>query len=154
MSVRTSSVNTMDEIDVEFSFYDDPDYVSDADRDSRKLKRWHQLLWSKPLPSGDRLEWSLELGTSCLLYGTLRASSDTIASTHANYHRVGTARLYEGLTEAEREKYERAFYTIGGFIIFPTRPRHSTNVAGPRARSPIGSTSHSSASDGTTWVTP
>lgn len=123
MSVPAPTVIAMDEIDVGFSFYDDPDYVGDADRDSRKLRRWHQLLWSKPLPNGARLEWSLDPGTSCLFSGDQRVSSDTIATTHANYRRAGTATLYEGLTETERESYERAFYTIGGFIIFPTRPQ-------------------------------
>lgn len=113
----------MDQIDVDFCFYDDPDYCRDADRDSRKLRRWHQLLWSKDLPDDRRIEWTLERGTSCLVFGDLRASSDTIATTHSNYRRAGMARLYEGLTQAEQKKYERAFYTIGGFIIFPTRPQ-------------------------------
>lgn len=113
----------MDEIDVDFCFYEDPDYRRDADRDSRKLMRWHQLLWSKPLPDGSLMEWSVEPGTSCLTGNGLRVSSDTIATTHSGYHRYGIEPLYEGLPAADREQYERAFYTIGGFIVFPSRPQ-------------------------------
>src|SRR4051812_3637359 len=47
----------VDEIDVAFCFYDDPDYTRDADRDSRILRAWHRRLWSKALPSGDVIEW-------------------------------------------------------------------------------------------------
>lgn len=114
-------MTVVDEIDVKFCFLDDPDYLTDADRDSRKLRRWHQQLWSKSLPSGQSLEWELEPGTSCLVHGDLRVSSDTIATTHSNYHRLGTAELWESMEQSEQEKYDRLFYTIGGFIIFPTR---------------------------------
>lgn len=113
----------MDEIDVDFCFYDDPDFVTDADRDSRILRRWHQLLWSKPLPNGHRIALEPELGTSCLVYGGIRVSSDTIATTHSNYRRLGATRLWESLAETERTTYDRSFYTIGGSIIFPTRPQ-------------------------------
>ena len=123
MSEPTSSVSGVDEIDVGFCFYDDPDYRADADRDSRKLRNWHQQLWSKPLPSGRLLQWSLEPGTSCLTYDGFRVSSDTIATTHANYQRAGAAQLWAGMTKTEQDEYERAFYTIGGFIIFPSRPQ-------------------------------
>lgn len=113
----------MGEIDVDFCFYDDPDFGSDADRDSPILRRWHQRLWSKSLPSGEHLSWELEPGTSCLVYGDVRVSSDTIATTHSNYRRLGAAQMWENLTEDERRTYDRSFYTIGGFIIFPTRPQ-------------------------------
>jgi hypothetical protein len=113
----------VDPISVDFCFYDDPDYASDADRDSRILQRWHQQLWSKSLPNGDRISWDLEPGTSCLTYGDIRVSCDTIATTHSNYRRLGAAHLWAKLTEVERSRYERSFYTIGGFIIFPTRPQ-------------------------------
>ncbi len=49
--------------------------------------------------------------------------SDTIATTHSNYRRFGATQMWKNLTEDERTRYDRAFYTIGGFIIFPTRPQ-------------------------------
>lgn len=113
----------MDPINVDFCFYDDPDFATDADRDSRILQAWHQQLWSKSLPSGDRISWDVEPGTSCLLHGDIRVSSDTIATTPSNYRRLGSAQLWASLTENERTRYDRSFYTIGGFIIFPTRPQ-------------------------------
>lgn len=113
----------MDSIDVELCFYNDPDYLTDADRDSRMLRRWHQQLWSKSVPGGQTIAWEIEPGTSCLVYGDVRVSSDTIATTHSNYRRLGTAQMWESLDVLERERYDRLFYTIGGFIIFPTRPQ-------------------------------
>ena len=123
MSEPGSSVSAVEHVDVDFCFYDDPDYRTDADRDSRLLRRWHQQLWSKPLPNGHRLAWTLEPGTACLVQGDVRVSSDTIATTHSNYRRFGAAQMWEDLTENERTRYDRSFYTIGGFIIFPTRPQ-------------------------------
>jgi Family of unknown function (DUF6994) len=113
----------VDQINVGFCFYDDPDFATDADRDSQILRRWHQQLWSKCLPSGHQLAWTLEPGTSCLVHGDVRVSSDTIATTHSNYRRLGATQMWEQLNEAERTSFTRSFYTIGGFIVFPTRPQ-------------------------------
>jgi uncharacterized protein DUF6994 len=122
------------EINVDFCFYEDPDVVSDADRDSHLLRTWHQQLWSKSVPGGGRLMWALEPGSSCLIHDGIRVSSDTIATTHSNYRHLGAAQLWESLTEDERREYDRAFYTIGGFIIFPTRPQ-SVNQSRGTSRS-------------------
>jgi hypothetical protein len=116
----------VEEISVTDSFYDDPDYVSDADRDSKRLKRWHCLLLSKELPSGERLEWAPEPGgylTATSSAGPLRVSSDTIATTHAGYRNSNVPQWWGELAEEQQDRYERAFYTIGGFIVFPTRPQ-------------------------------
>lgn len=112
----------MQAIDVDFCFYDDPDFLADADSDSRTLQRWHAALWSKDLPDGTRIEWAAEAGTTCLTHdsslGSFRVSSDTIASLHENY----VPALWAGLSRQDQETYSRAFYTIGGFIIFPRHP--------------------------------
>src|SRR3954454_2582337 len=113
MAEPASTVNIVDHINVDFCFYDDPDFATDADRDSRTLRRWHQQLWSKSLPNGHRIAWNLEPGTSCLVHGNVRVSSDTIATTHSNYRRLGAAQMWENLTENERTRYDRSFYTIG-----------------------------------------
>lgn len=133
MSDSASTVMIMGPIDVTYCFYDDPDFATDADRDCRTLRDWHQKLWSKGLPGGERITWQLEPGTSCLVHGGVRVSSDTIASTHSNYRRLGTAQLWEDLTENERVRYDRLFYTIGGFIIFPTRPQSLNQRRGTSA---------------------
>jgi hypothetical protein len=133
MSEPASTVSVVDQINVDFCFYDDPDFATDADRDSRRLMRWHQQLWSKPLPSGSQLAWTLEPGTSCLVHGDVRVSSDTIASTHSNYRRLGAAQMWEDLSQDARTSYDRSFYTIGGFIIFPTRPQSLNQRRGTAA---------------------
>ncbi|RYB93712.1 hypothetical protein EUA93_04675 [Nocardioides oleivorans] len=113
----------MASIDVDFCFYDDPDFRSDADSDSAILQHWHALLWSKDLPDGRMIEWTEELETTCLTHdsplGTFRVSSDTIASLHERYVPL----LWAGLGPKDQETYMRAFYTIGGFNIFPRHPQ-------------------------------
>jgi hypothetical protein len=111
-------------IDPTFCFYDDPDYVTDADRDSRILQRWHQWLWSKDLPDGRALDWQRQ-DFPCLTHssplGTFRVSSDTIATTHARYARHGVPQWDAHVLRP----YERAPYTIGAFIVFP---RHALSL--------------------------
>lgn len=113
----------MQDIDVDFCFYDDPEFLTDADSDSRTLQRWHAALWSKDLPDGTRIEWTAEPGTTCLTHnshlGSFRLSSDTVASLHENY----VPALWAALSLDDQEIYRRAFYTIGGFIVFPRHPR-------------------------------
>lgn len=113
-------MSVVSEIDVAFCFYSDLKYVTDADRDSYILQDWHQLLWSKDLPSGDKLQWVADPGEylTCLgPYGPVRVSSDTIATTHSRYSVV--SRWWTDLGREVQDRYEHAFYTIGGFIIFP-----------------------------------
>jgi hypothetical protein len=127
----------VDQIDVAYSFYDDPDFVADADRDSQLLKRWHERLWSKALPSGERLTWVPAPGsylTADSSHGPLRVSSDTIATTHAGYASAGITHLWSELEDAEKLHIERALYTIGGFIIFPTRPQSLNQRRGTDSR--------------------
>lgn len=118
-------VERVQDIDVDFCFYDDPDFITDADSDSQILQRWHAVLWSKDLPDGSRIDWEAEPGTTCLTHDSslrsFRASSDTIASLHERY----VPSLWKGLSPQDQERYRRAFYTIGGFIIFP---RHSNSL--------------------------
>lgn len=133
LSDAATTVDGVSQINVDFCFYEDPDYLTDADRDSRKLRQWHQQLWSKSLPSGHRIAWELEPGTSCLVHGDVRVSSDTIATTHSSYQRLGITHMWETLEEPERTRYDRLFYTIGGFIIFPTRPQSLNQRRGTAA---------------------
>ena len=123
----------MDELDRFFCFYDDPDYIKDADRDSSLLRRWHRVLWSKELPNGGRAEWltdprSIEI-THAAPHGLVRVSSDTIATTHSRY----LPKLWAELAPDEQLRYERAFYTIGGFLIFPIHAESINQVRGRRA---------------------
>lgn len=127
----------MDDIDTGFCFYDDLDYASDADRDSLVLREWHRLLWSKELPGGDKVEWLTEPRgylTYDAPHGPVRVSSDTIATTHSRYASFGIPRLWAGLSPTEQLGYDRAFYTIGGFIIFPVHSQSLNQLRGTDAR--------------------
>lgn len=125
----------MDFIDTSYCFYSDPDYVSDADRDSRLLQRWHAVLWSKELPDGSSLEWETT-EFPCVVHtsdrGDFRLSSDTIATTHGRYRAV--SHLYAALGAAAQDAYECAFYTIGGFLVFPRHPYSLNQVRGQRGQ--------------------
>ena len=128
----------MNDIDVEYCFYDDPDYVGDADRDSHILQGWHAQLWSKALPGGDQMLWSTDQEFPCLTHGShlgaFRVSSDTIATTHANYSRSRIPEMWAELGSFERNGYERGFYRIGGFIVFP---RHDRSINQLRGSNPM-----------------
>lgn len=114
----------MDGLELGFCFYDDPELPEgeDADRYSGLLRRAHQQLWSKRLPDGEALELGhdLAIGNPARVRG-LQLSSDTIASTHNAYRRRGMDVLWAALSPEERKLYDRCFYTIGGFIVFPRR---------------------------------
>lgn len=136
LSDLAARVSIVSEVDVTFCFYDDAKYVSDADGDSYILQEWHRQLWSKDLPSGEKLQWVAEPGeylTSVGPHGPLRVSSDTIATTHARYAVIRDSGLWADLSPTEQEAYERAFYTIGGFIIFPVRSASLNQQRGQHA---------------------
>ena len=137
LSVRATTVSIVNEINIEFCFYDDPKYVTDADSDSYILQDWHRLLWSKALPSGDRLQWVAEPGeylTCAVPFGPVRVSSDTIATSHSRYRLVQSSQLSADLSSEEQDRYERAFYTIGGFIIFPVHGSSLNQLRGSDSR--------------------
>lgn len=124
----------MSDVDVEFCFYEDDDYVGDADRDSRLLQAWHAQLWSKPLPSGELVVWRTDEGFPCLTHrsglGDFRLSSDTIATTHASYSRSAVPAFWADLSSSDQERYEHGFYRIGGFIVFPRHERSLNQLRG------------------------
>lgn len=127
----------MDGLTPDFCFYDDPDLPEggDADKWSSLLRDAHRRLWSKPLPSGEVLEIGSDLtvGGPGIVEG-LRLSSDTIASTHNNYRRRGVDALWAMLPPADQRRYDRGFYTIGGFIVFPSHLNSLNQLRGTRGQ--------------------
>jgi hypothetical protein len=128
---------SMDAIDPEFCFYDDPDLPEgeDADKWSPLLRKSHRQLWSKRLPTGEILDLTPDLTvTSPGSIGGLRLSSDTIASTHRNYRRwhpqIGA--FWDALPAADQRRYDRGFYRGGAFIVFPRHRRSMNTERGTR----------------------
>lgn len=107
-------------IDVDYNFFDDTPEGKDPDSHSPTLRRYHQLLWSKPLPDGRPFE--LHAGRARSPYLVYEADgtrfvlgSDTIATRH----RRKLHHLYAQLPDEVNDAFLRRSYTICGFMIFP-----------------------------------
>lgn len=106
-------------IDTGFDFRSDSP-KGDPDKYSPTLHRYHQLLWSKPLPSG--AEFRLEDGRpgNYLVHrseiGTFKLSSDaSIATLRKRAKGVVNQLGQEALNE-----FQAIGYTIGGMMLFPS----------------------------------
>ena len=72
-------------IDINFNFYSDTPKGKDPDKFSPTLRKYHQLLWSKPLPSGTMLNLGTDAPyvlTHKSRLGEFSFSSDSITHTH------------------------------------------------------------------------
>jgi len=92
----------------------------DPDSHSPTLRKYHCLLWSKKLPTGDYLD--VEEIDSALVYRfnmqTLRFSSDSISNSYIGTKRV--AHLMDQVPLSEFEEFRAKGSTIGGYTIFPS----------------------------------
>jgi hypothetical protein len=109
-------------IDVAFDFRSDtPGYPKkDPDSDSPTLRRYHKLLWSKPLPSGAMFEL---VDTTPRVYlhhrsalGEFWLASDSVIPTFRKEPHV--ARINEQSPE-EFATFMTVGYTIGAMMLFP-----------------------------------
>jgi len=118
-------------IDVTFEFRSDTPPGRDPDSYSPTLRRHHQLLWSKPLPSGTRFD--LDVDTRPYLHdlselGEFWLSSDAVMPTFSREPRL--AHVIAQIPEAEREAFRRVGCTIGGMMVFPANLRGLLRPAG------------------------
>ena len=107
-------------IDITFDFRSDTPPALDPDAFSPTLRRYHQLLWSKPLPSG--APFMLDVTTpQCLHHrselGEFWLSSDGVIPSFTRWSRM--AHVIDQIPEVEREEFVRITYTIGGMMVFP-----------------------------------
>ena len=124
-------------IDVTFDFTSDtPEYWdnfwennqglggggNDPDIMSETLQRYHQALWSRPLPNGRVMNLSKGAGSAYLTWDEFRFGSDSITASF----RYRKYRWMLELLEKEMVDYKgfmeffvHKTYTIGGSIIFP-----------------------------------
>ena len=123
--VRPSAGNADDqvrmEIDTGFDFRTDTPPGKDPDWYSPTLRRYHRLLWSKPLPSGAPFELSAKTPRVYLHHnsglGEFFLSSDAAIATFTRW--TALKPITEQLPETENEEFNRIAYTIGGMIVFP-----------------------------------
>lgn len=120
-------------IDPSFDFYSDTPDGKDPDIHSPTLRRYHQLLWSKKLPNGTKLD--LSMTPSTYLEGcSMVFSSDAISNSYRHTKRIAH------IVNASKEDSDRLFTTgsqIGGYIIFPSNRVHrKPTINGARGMNP------------------
>jgi hypothetical protein len=108
-------------IDITFDFRSDTPPGGDPDARSPTLRRYHQLLWSKPLPSGAPFELDV---TTPLVYlhhlselGEFFLSSDAVIPSFSRAPEL--KHIIEQIPQAETKAFNRIGYTIGGMMVFP-----------------------------------
>lgn len=97
---------------------------ADPDTASKTLQRYHQLLWSKPLPCGQVMDLTIGAGGDYLTWNSFRFGSDSItASFRYKRYQHMIRQLEQSIPNYRQfvENYLRQAYTIGGAIIFPKR---------------------------------
>ena len=111
-------------IDVAFDFRTDTPRGRDPDQRSPTLRRYHQLLWSKRLPSGPMFQLSAATPGSYLYHdspmGEFWLKSDSVMQTFTRWKRM---RAITGqLADEENDFFATITYTIGGMMLFPGNP--------------------------------
>jgi hypothetical protein len=119
-------------IDINFDVFSDTPKGKDPDSYSATLRRYHKVLWSKPLPSGAKFD--LNENTPQLLHhksglGEFFLSSDAIGVTFLRYWEVGRSNrglkrmshIVNQIPGREIDSFFSACSTIGAYIIFPSR---------------------------------
>ena len=106
-------------IDTSFDFRTESN-GKDPDSHSPTLRKYHQLLWSKVLPTGDYLD--IEEIDSTLVYRfnvqTLKFSSDSISNSYFGTKKI--SHLSDQVPLSEFEEFRELSSTIGGYTIFPS----------------------------------
>ena len=109
------------QINVSFDFRSDTPPGRDPDAYSRTLRRYHRLLWSKPLPNGIPFDLEDARPKGYLVHrselGEFFLSSDAVIPTFSRARRL--APVIHQIPAEEREAFHRIGYTIGGMMVFP-----------------------------------
>ena len=109
-----------DEINTEFIVSSDAK-GKDPDSHSPTLKKFHQILWSKKLPSGNIFE--LQTNPYKYLYhksdlGEFFLSSDTITHTYTKWKRLSN--IIENIPSSENQQFIQKCSTVSSHLIFPS----------------------------------
>ncbi|NJL26828.1 MAG: hypothetical protein HC897_02575 [Thermoanaerobaculia bacterium] len=107
-------------IDIAFDFRSDTPQGKDPDALSPTLRRYHKLLWSKPLPSGEVFEL-VDTKPGVYLHhrsqsGEFWLASDSVIPTFRKEARL--SHVFEQIPE-ELGTFRSISYTIGGMMLFP-----------------------------------
>jgi hypothetical protein len=109
------------QIDTTFDFRSDTPQGMDPDAWSPTLRRYHKLLWSKPLPNGAVFDL---VDTTPRVYlhhrsqlGEFWLSSDAVIPSFVKERRI--SHIFDELPAEDVEAFRTAGYTIGGMMLFP-----------------------------------
>lgn len=109
-------------IDTTFDFRTDAPPGRDPDSHSPTLRRYHQLLWSKPLPSGVLFELDATTPGHYLFHrsalGQFGLSSDAVMASYTRH--IAMAPIIAQFSEQEHAAFNTSGYTIGGMMVFPS----------------------------------
>ena len=119
-------------IDTNFNFYSDAE-GGDPDRTSPTLRKYHKILWSKPLPNGKTFNLRDDKNGVYLYHkselGEFFLGSDAI--THSYKNHIRKYRITKQIPN-EVDDLFNAGSTIGAYIIFPNNRidgKHTINMA-------------------------
>lgn len=106
------------DIDIHFDFRTDTRPGKDPDCDSKTMRAYQQLLWSKPLPNGEVLDIGIERGF--LKWKDMWFGSDSITASflHERFPLRKDVENRPGFAQWKNDYWHKT-YTIGGEIIFP-----------------------------------
>jgi hypothetical protein len=121
------------DIDVTFDFRWDTPRGKDPDTHSKTLRRYHKLLWSKPLPGGEAFELDDTTPGSYLHHrstvGEFWLASDAVIPTFK-----WAPHLKSLIPVEEFEAFNAVGYTIGGMMVFPANQILISNDPQPTER--------------------
>ena len=106
-----------EQIDITYDFRTDTPPGEDPDKRSRTLRRYHKLLWSKPLPCGEILELDDTARGHYLLH-----RSDELREFSLSSDGVVASFRYLAMVQEEEEELREFLhigYTIGGMMLWP-----------------------------------
>ena len=107
-------------IDTSFDFRTDA-FGRDPDASSATLRRYHQLLWSKPLPGGAMFDLDTTTPGAYLHHrsdlGEFLLASDSVIPTFTRW--ITLKPITTQLPEEANEAFRTIGYTIGGMMIWP-----------------------------------
>jgi hypothetical protein len=111
------------QIDTTFDFRTEIAPGRDPDACSPTLRRYHKLLWSKPLPDGREFTPSDAIWSQYLYHrsdlGEFRMTSDGIAATFTMRKKPAVQKILASFPEDEHEAFRAKATMIAGFLIFP-----------------------------------
>ena len=108
-------------IDITFDFHLDTPIGKDPDAHSPTLRRYHRLLWSKPLPNGQSFNL-VETAPNSYLYHSSNLGEHYLASdaiTHTYRNTKSMSPIICQISEAEMDDFYRTSSTIGAYTVFP-----------------------------------